>query len=254
MSVLGSGTTSHAEHFYKAEIKVASLEDFQKILDSTTADFTDFVNDMSYLGFDKNKIAKMAAEKLGAFNTTKLCLLGGIRGTNLGKILDKSVKVDTEIKRLYTEGKILSNGSGAEDLTMGRLMATFPEITGFYMHKYDVPKKLIDQPCPAALQFPAAAGLPMNSTVRLQHLEFAVQFAFLISTDKMFHATYYRAAFNGQQSVKRLSAELIGVCGNPKDSESKAVDLDKMIELLVEKYGSERFVLNEGKAKGKSKK
>jgi len=247
MSVLGQETTANAEHFYKAEIRVSSLEQFQKILDSTSADLADFTNDMSYLGFDKNKIAKMAAERLGAFRTVKLCLLGGIRGTNLGKILEKSVKVDEDIAKLYRDGKIKSNGSGAEDLTMGRLMATFPEITGYYMYRYHVPKKIHDSPCPAALQFPAAAGLPMSHTVRLQHVEFSVQFAFLISADKKFHVTYYKAAFNGQQSAKRLSADLSGICGNPIDAESKAVDLDQMIALMVEKYGEERFVYNEGR-------
>jgi len=125
-STLGVSTSAHSQHFYTEEIQVPTLEHFQKIIDSIEVDLSQFSNDMSYLGFDKNKIANMAAERLGAFRTVKLCLLGGMRGTNLGKILDKSVKVDADIKKVYDEQKIKSNGSGPNDLTMGRLIATFP--------------------------------------------------------------------------------------------------------------------------------
>jgi hypothetical protein len=251
-STLGVSTSSHSQHFYTEEIQVPTLEHFQKIIDSIEVDLSQFSNDMSYLGFDKNKIAKMAAEKLGAFRTVKLCLLGGMRGTNLGKILDKSVKVDADIKKVYDEQKIKSNGSGPNDLTMGRLMATFPEITAHYMDKNSVPKKLTESACPAALQFPAAAGLPMSHTVRLQHAEFAVKFAFLISGDKKFHVTYYKAAFNGQQLVKRLSQSVNLLCGSPTDSDSKGVDLDTMFEALAEKYDRNRFVFQEPQGKGVS--
>jgi hypothetical protein len=252
MSTLGSRETKLSEHFQKESIDVPTLEHFQRILDSTVIDLADFVNDMSYLGFDRNKIARMAAVKLGAFRTVKFCLLGGMRGTNLKKILEKSVKVDPDIKAAWTERKIKANGSGPDDLTMGRLMATFPEITAFYLEVNHVQKKIGELACPASLQFPAAAGLPMNHTVRMQHLEFSVRFSFLISGDKKFHAAFYRAAFNGQLSVTRLSESVAKLVGNPSDSESKAVDLDKMIEGLRQKYGEDKFVVSEPQLQGVS--
>jgi len=244
-SSLGIGNSA-SEHFYKSEITVTSLEHFQKILDSTEIDLKEFSNDMAYSGFDKNKIAKMAATRLGAKRVVKLCLLGGMRGTNLKKILSKSQKVDSEISEAYRTGKILSNGSGPEDLTMGRLMATFPEIVGHYLLKTQCAKKLSNDPCHAALQFPAAAGLPMTHTVRMQHLEFSIKFSFLISQDKKFYAQYYRAALNGQQEVKRVSNELQVVCGNPTNQESKQFDFDAAMSGFAEKYGAERIVMNSG--------
>lgn len=250
MSVLGEKSTVHAEHYYKPSIQVPSLEHFQRILDSTEQQLTDFATDMSYLGFDKDKIAKLAAERLGAFRTVKFCLLGGMRGTNLDNIMKKSVKIDGDVKEAWERKLILKNGAGPNDLTMGRLMATFPEIVAHYMSKHNIPKKVPDSVCPSALQFPAAAGLPMNHTVRLQHVEFAVKFSFLISPDKMFHATYYRAAFNGQQPVKRLNRGLSEICGNPTDHESKAVDVESMFLGLAEKYGKERIVLTEPQLRG----
>lgn len=242
-STLGTGKTSSvAEHFYKSEIEVPTLEHFQKILDSVEIDLKEFSDDMTYSGFDKVKMAKLAAKNLGAFLTVKLCLLGGMRGTNLRKILNKSVKVDADVVKAFNDSKILSSGSNSDDLTMGRLMATFPEIVAHYMNKHDIPRKLSDDTCPAALQFPAAAGLPMNHTVRLQHMEFSVKFSFLISQDKKFHVQYYKAAFNGQQDVKRLSAEVQGLCGSPTNVESKSFDIDASFAALMQKYGQERFV------------
>lgn len=244
-STLGQGNKA-AEHFYKEEINVPSLEHFQRILDSVELDLGDFSDDMSYSGFDKNKIAQLAASRLGAMRTVKFCLLGGMRGTNISKILGKSKKVDEDISKAWKSGKILSNGTGPEDLTLGRLMATFPEITAHYMHKHGVVKKLTDDICDAALQFPAAAGLPMNHTVRMMHLEFSIRFSFLISRDKKFYPQYYRAAFNGQQEVRRLSSDVSRLCGNPTDQESKSFDFDTAINAFSEKYGKERFVFNSG--------
>lgn len=242
-STLGSGSAGKgAEHFYKSEIVVPTLEHFQSILDSVDVDLSEFSDDMAYSGFDKAKIAKLAAKQLGAFLTVKLCLLGGMRGTNLKKILEKSKKVDEDVEKAYTAGKILSQGSGATDLTMGRLMATFPEIVAHYLHKHNVSKKLSDDTCSAAIQFPAAAGLPMSHTVRLQHMEFAVKFSFLISQDKKFHPQYYKAAFTSQQEVRRLSADIQKIVGNPSDSDSKSFDIDAGFAALAEKYGADRFV------------
>lgn len=247
MSVLGSGGSSkHAEHFYKGEIEVPSLEHFQKILDAVEMDLKDFSDDMAYSGFDKNKVAKLAAINLGAVKTVKFCLLGGMRGTNLKKIIDKSAKVDPDVAKAYKDGKIKSNGTGSEDLTMGRLMATFPEIVAHYLKKHSVPKKLSVDPCPAALQFPAAAGLPMSASVRMLHMEFAIQFSFLISKDGKFYPQYYKAAFTGQQETKRLSSVVSEICGKPTDAESRGFDIDVAMQGFVKKYGKDRFGENQG--------
>lgn len=242
-SVLGTGTTKHIEHFFKEEIEIENLEAYQRILDSTQPDLSEFSDGMAYMGFDKNRIAKMAAKKLGAFRTVKLCLLGGMRGTNLKKIIEKSSRPDEDVKKCYKEKRILSNGTGPDDLTMGRLMATFPELTAHYLLTTKVSKKISDSMCPACLQFPAAAGLAMNHNVRMLHLEFAVRFSFLISGDKKFHPQYYKAAFNGQNSAARLSTAMKEQCGDPSDQDSKSFDIDTAIKGMMQKYGEERFDL-----------
>lgn len=196
---------------------------------------------MSYSGFDKSKFGKLAARKLGAYRTVKLCLLGGMRGTNLQKIIEKSKNPDTDVVDCHKKGRILSSGTGPEDLTMGRLLAVFPEIAAHYMHVNKVSKKLIDCDCPAALQFPAAAGLPMSPVVRNQHLEFSVRFSQLISKDKKFHPKYYKAAFDGQQELKRLSPVVQQLCGNPTQDVSRAFDLDSALKQLKAEHGDSKF-------------
>lgn len=235
------GTESrHSEHFYK-ETEVASLETFQKILDSVQIDLKDFCDDMAYQGFDKTKVAKLAAKNLGGFLTVKFCVLGAMRGTNLEKILSKSVKPDPDVKKAVDLKKVQSRVTNPDSLTVGRLLAAFPEVAAHYMVVNKIPPKILSNACPAALQFPSAAGLPMSHTVRLQHLEFAVQFSFLISQDKKFHPVYYMAAFNGQQETKRLSEVVQEVVGKPTSGESKAVDMHSAISAMRTKYGQDRF-------------
>lgn len=254
-STLGVGN-KHSEHFHKEEIKVQSLEGFQKIVDSVDLDLSGFKDDMSYLGFDKERFGKMAAERLGAFRTVKLVFLAGMRGTNLEKILDKSVKVDEDVKNAFDKKLILSRGTGPNDLTMGRLIAVFPEVAAWYMLKLKTPKKLISEECHACLQFPAAAGLPMSLEVRRMHVMFSFRFSQLISGDKLFHPEFYKAAFNGQQPASRLPEKLKEICGNPKDEESRNLDIDSLLaEVLklqpsVEKVTGKRVPFSKkGKAR-----
>lgn len=220
-STLGS---SSASKYFDDMVEVSGLEDFQKILDSGDLDLSVFKENMSYLGFDKQKIAKLAAKQLGGKLVTKLLFLGAMRGTNLKKIIEKSVKVDPEIKKAFEEKRILSGGTGALDLTMGRLLGTFPEVATFYSIKFPFAKKLEDQECPSALQWPAAASLPMSSVVRIHHVRFSRAFSETIGSS--FSEKYYRAAFNGQLKVERLDPLVLALCGTPSNYESQNVDLE----------------------------
>lgn len=216
-------SASAAQYFDSASLEVAGLEQFQKVLDAGDLDLTNFKEEMSYLGFDKQKIAKLAAKNLGAKLTIKLLYLGSMRGTNLGKILSKSVKVDKDVLNAWESKRILAGGSGANDLTMGRLMGTFPEIAAYYAIRFPYAKKIEDEDCPAELQWPAAASLPMSPEVRLSHVKFSRRFSELIGSK--FEERYYLAAFNGQLSVARLDPTVVELCGHPTDHVSRSVDM-----------------------------
>jgi hypothetical protein len=220
------GSASAGQYFEAASLDIVSLDQFQKILDSGDLDLTSFKEDMSYLGFDKQKIARLAAKNLGPKLTIKLLYLGAMRGTNLKKILSKSVKVDADVKNVFDSGKILSGGTGANDLTMGRLMGTFPEIAAYYALKFPISKKIEEEECPSALQWPAAASLPMSPEVRIQHVKFSRRFSEVIGSQ--FEERYYRAAFNGQLSVNRLDPIVLQLCGSPSDHQSSSLDLEEI--------------------------
>lgn len=222
------GSVSAAKYFDQESLEIDTLSEFQRILDVGDLDLTAFRDDMSYLGFDKQKIARLAAKNLGPKKTIRLLYLGTMRGTNLDKIFKKSVKVDAELKKAFDDKMILSGGTGANDLTMGRLLGTFPEIATFYAIKYPFGKKIEDSDCPAALQWPAAASLPMSSMVRAAHVRFCIDFSKLIGSK--FEQRYYMAAFNGQLSTTRLDPSVISLCGNPNDAESKSVDMSMIFQ------------------------
>lgn len=222
------GSTSASQYFTYDSLDIKGLEDFQKILDAGDVDLTNFREEMSYLGFDKQRIARLAALNLGPRRTIKCLYLGAMRGTNLEKILSKSVKVDQELKTAFDTKKILSGGTGANDLTMGRLMGTFPEIAAYYAIKYPFPKKIEDSDCPSALQWPTAASLPMSLNVRLSHVRFCVEFSALIGSK--FEQRYYLAAFNSQLSIARLDPSVLSLCGASSDAESRAVDMSMVFQ------------------------
>lgn len=224
------GSASASQFFDMDTLDVTGLDQFQKILDSGEIDLTAFKEEMSYLGFDKQKIARLAAKNLGPKLTIKLLYLGSMRGTNLQKILSKSVKVDKDVKKAYDAKRILSGGSGANDLTMGRLMGTFPEIAAFYALRHPFAKKIEEQDCDSALQWPAAASLPMSSEVRVEHIRFCKSFSELIGSK--FEERFYIAAFNGQLSVSRLDPTVLKLCGNPSDHLSRSVDLNQIFRDL----------------------
>lgn len=220
-SRIGSGKAA-ADYFDDLTLDT-SYSQFLKVLGSTEPDFSVFINDMSFAGFNKQRMAVLAANRLGARRTLKLTILAAYRGTNLGKIVGRSIKVDPDVKKAFDERLILSNGKGPDDLTMGRLLACFPQFAAYYLMKLNCPKKVEGLRCPACIQFPAAASLPMSPLVRQQHIEFCIDFSKLIGSK--FDVKFYSAAFKSQEKVSTLHEDLLKVLGNPTDQESMQVDV-----------------------------
>lgn len=220
-------SSSAANFFNNASVDV-DYASFHAILVSTDAGLDSFITDMSYQGFDKARFARLFAKAFGPARVVKIVVLGAMRGTNLKKIIEKSVKVDNDIERMYSSGKLLSNGSGVNDLTVGRCLSCFPEIAAYYLHKHLVQKKISSHGCPAYLQYPAAAGIPMSASLRALHIDFCVEFAKLINSE--FRPEYYRFAFNGQCDLKNVPGDsLRESLGVSSTEESKSVDVDQIL-------------------------
>lgn len=230
-SLLGSRAGKDMKKYFDEEELDVTFENFNKILKSTEMDLTSFVEGMSYNGFNKQEYAKLFARKIGAKRLVKVLVLGAMRGTNLAKILSKSVKVDPDIQKLHDKKLIKSNGKDYGDLTVGRALACFPEVACHYLAKENLPKKIIGSSCPSSLQFPAAAGIPMTPLVRSQHVSFSIEFSKLIGSKP--EMAYYMAAFNGQCDISDCSDVVKEVVGEPTGSESRSVDVAKMWEAAM---------------------
>jgi hypothetical protein len=224
-----STTSTSASNLFNNSSLDVDYESFHAVLTSTDAGLESFVGDMAYQGFDKARFSRMFAKAFGAARVVKIVVLGAMRGTNLKKIIEKSVKPDPEIKNLFTSGKLLANGAGVNDLTVGRCLACFPEVAAYYLHKHKIPKKIQDHDCPGFLQFPAAAGIPMSMTLRALHVDFCARFAVLINSE--FRPEYYRFAFNGQCGLDKVpGSELRSDLGITSTAESRSVDIDKILK------------------------
>jgi hypothetical protein len=222
-SLLGSSAGKGGAKFFDEEELDTTFENFDKILKGTEMDLTSFVENMSYNGFNKQEYGRLFAKAIGAKRLVKVLVLGAMRGTNLAKIISKSVKVDPDIKKMYDRKLIKSNGKDYGDLTVGRALACFPEVACHYLIRHNVPKKILGNPCPASLQFPAAAGIPMTALVRSNHISFSIEFSRLIGSKP--EIQYYMAGFNGQCAVESVSELVKEECGNPTDEESRRVDV-----------------------------
>lgn len=222
-SLIGSSTGKGAAKYFDEEELDTSFENFNQILKGTEMDLSTFVENMSYNGFNKQEYGRLFAKAIGARRLVKVLVLGAMRGTNLKKIISKSVKVDTDIKKMYDKGLIKSNGKDYGDLTVGRALACFPEVACHYLVRERVPKKILGSPCSAALQFPAAAGIPMTALVRSNHIAFSIEFSRLIGSKP--EIQYYMAGFNGQCSIDDVSDVVKVECGSPSDEESRRVDV-----------------------------
>lgn len=230
-TLLGSSVGKNAAKFFDEEELDVSFENFNQILKGTEVDLSSFVEGMSYSGFNKQEYGRMFARAIGAKRLVKVLVLGAMRGTNLSKIISKSVKVDSDIKTMFDKRLIKSNGKDHGDLTVGRALACFPEVACHYLQKEKVQKKILSHSCPASLQFPAAAGIPMTASVRAQHISFSMEFSKLIGSNP--DIKYYSAGFSGQCSVDDVSPLVKEVVGNPSDDESRQVDVAAIWSSLV---------------------
>lgn len=221
-STVGSDPKALQEAFEKPSVK-ASLGQLSKLIAKARLDLKDFSDGLEYSGFDREKIGAECAERFGAKGTAKLILLGVKRGTRIDKILRTSVSEDPEVKAWFDSGKIKAGGKGPKVITVGRILACFPDCAVLIARRYGVKGKFTIPNCPPELQFPAAASLPMSAVVRTAHIEFCKRFGDLIK--KPFDPNFYEIAFNSMIQVKMVDKSILDVLGNPNDKDARAFDI-----------------------------
>lgn len=223
MSTIGADSSQIQAAFNKPSIK-ASLQQLHSILNAAKIDLADFNDGLEYSGFDRERIGSLCAERFGAKGTAKLILIGVKRGTRLDKILKASVKNDKEVEDWFKKGLIKAGGKGPDIVSIGRIMACFPDCAVLIGQMFGIRGKFTIPGCPAELQFPAAASLPMSGPVRAAHIEFCKKFGELIKSP--FNPDFYKIAFSAMLPVDQVDSRVLEILGSPDDRTARGVDIE----------------------------
>lgn len=150
-----------------------------------------------YKGFNREAILSEAFRTLSAQSTFVISAVTALRGPRAVKtsadiqairVSDKSGR-SISIAELFTQGLLKEERAtfkkggrdlAANELTAGRICAAFPDMAAYGLYllwKRGGLSKRMDVPCPAFLQFPQAASLPMTESGRAQHVDFSKRFS-----------------------------------------------------------------------------
>jgi hypothetical protein len=140
-------------------------------------DWSTFRDEGLFNEFDREFVTKLAYSLLGVKAIIFSATLIAIRGPKVAEKLRMSF---LNGKSLFSLGIIQKARPRVTELTPSRLLACFPDFASYGMMVIRVPKRIPENPLPAWLQFPAAAGLTMSLDYRQHHKKFCRDFAELI--------------------------------------------------------------------------
>jgi len=190
-------------------------------------DMNAFIQGITYQGFDRLFYIKHALTKISVKHFSQFAVLGAIRGSNLTKIVEKSEHVPQDLLSAFSTAGFVKTPKKRVDLTILRCTASIPHWCAFWMQKAHVPKKMVSESCPAALQFPGAASLPMSKSVRLAHIKFCQTFSNVLPGG-VFNANIYLTAFNNMIPVSDVPAEILAILGVSSDDEARAITSEEL--------------------------
>jgi hypothetical protein len=193
-----------------------------------TFDFNEFVENISYQGFNRSAFINAAITKITVSQFSRLAVMGAIRGSNFAKIEANSLRIDGDLRELVRDGTIVKTPKKKNDISILRCTASIPQWCAFFMMSANVPPKIPDSNLPPYLQFPSAASLPMSSDLRRQHIEFSIKFSMLIGGN--FNANIYLAAFNNPIPMSEIPDVVKGRLGVSSNAESMQISTQGMIK------------------------
>lgn len=188
-----------------------------------------FISDIEYQGFNREFYIKHALSKLTVSVFCRFGLLGAIRGSNFKKISETCEMMPDDLTRAHSD--FVKTPKKRTDLTILRCTASIPHWITLWMYTNRVPKKIESNDCPAALQYPGAASLPMSKQVRKQHIDFCKEFSNLLPGGT-FNANIYLVAYQNQIPVKSLPAGILSVIGVSSGSESYRLTDEEKKEMV----------------------
>lgn len=200
---------------------------------SSLLNFNDFIEGISYQGFNRLEYIKTSLKKVSVSVFCKFAILGAVRGSNFDKIRDSCLHMPSELSSLVGRGDIVKKAKRKDDMTILRFTASIPHWVSFWLFQIDVLKKIESEECPGWLQFPGAASLPMGRKQRLQHISFCKAFSALLPGGS-FNGNIYYVAYTNQiplTDVPTILKEHLGV--GTQDTTSGEISKSEVQEAVI---------------------
>jgi hypothetical protein len=189
-------------------------------------DLTAFIRAIEYQGFDRLFYIKHALSKMSVSLFCRFAILGAIRGSNFKRISETCEGLPVDMTQAFSSLGFVKTPKKRDHLTILRCTASIPHWCAYYMRHAGVDKKLAAD-CPAPLQFPGAASLPMSRTVRMQHIAFCQAFSSLLPGGR-FRLSIYITAMSNLIPISEIPTSVIEILGISSDSESHKLTEDEL--------------------------
>lgn len=199
-------------------------------------DMTAFIRGVEYQGFDRLLYIQHALSLMSVSVFSRFAIIGALRGSNFEKIKDSCENMPADLPAAFTSNGFVKTPKKRKDLTILRNTASIPHWCVYWFRKAGVEKKIPGSGCPAELQFPGAASLPMSREVRMQHIDFCYQFSQLLTGGK-FNLNIYLVAMKNMIPISEIplqTLELLKISAESeayklKDEELQQYDQTKQI-------------------------
>lgn len=201
-------------------LDVVKLEAVMKVAATGSEyDLAGFIANIEYQGFDRSYYIGYCLSKMSVSIFVRFAILGAIRGSNFARIQETCEQVPADLIGAFSSLGFVKTPKKKDHLTILRCTASIPHWCAYHLNKAGVAKKVPAFDCPASLQFPGAASLPMSRTVRLQHIAFCVAFSAMLPGGS-FSLSIYITAMSNLIPVSDIPAEVLAIVGVSSQSES----------------------------------
>lgn len=209
---------AEAKHVHKFLTAVSRTKAFDSV---------EFIEGISYQGFSREAYIKAALKTLNLSVFIRFAILGAVRGSNFPKIKDTCEGMPDDLIAIYDSGRIVKKAKKRTDLTILRFTASVPEWCAYWMHGAGTEKKIQTENCPAYLQFPSAASIPMSVDLRRQHIKFSIAFSRLLPGGK-FNANIYLTAYNNMIPISQVPQSLLLQLGVQNQSDATTLSTEEI--------------------------
>jgi hypothetical protein len=213
-----------------------SASGLSRILEQAKMDVTysleAFIRGIEYQGFDREFYIKHALTKMTVSVFCRFAVIGAVRGSNFTRICETCENMPDDLKLAFNALGFVKTPRKRTDLTILRNTASIPHWCAYFMMQANVSKKIADDECPAYLQFPGAASVPMSRKLREAHIKFCVRFSSLLPGGR-FNPNIYLTAYNNMIPLAEIPQELISVLGVSSISEAKALTSEEITDMTT---------------------